>query len=102
MNITNIQVTLKSCFDNFCASFWDNEIKGDEEGIAPFMLDYFVCFKTPAGMLSLFQEGAAYLLLGSADVQRIEYLDEHNLPYIITIIDEDEIFAVINGRDVCY
>lgn len=100
MNIAQIQISRRTMYNNMCASLFDI-IQEDANQVETLKL-----FKDAAGIHELFIEGYTMMFMGDL-MERIEHFVQNDLPFIIVVTDalpgEDEfIFAVVNGEDVCY
>lgn len=101
MNIAQIQISRRTMYNNMCASLFDI-IQEDANQVETLKL-----FKDAAGIHELFIEGYTMMFMGDL-MDRIEHFVQNDLPFIIVVTDalpgeDDElIFAVVNGEDVCY
>lgn len=98
MNITQIQLNIKDIYTNLCECFYSAYIH-DAEPNAEFHV--LAKLANASGVISLFKDGYTCMMMGDA-MARIEWMNENKMPFIIVVIKNEEIFAVVNGKDVNY
>lgn len=98
MNIIQIQTSRRWLFNNFCNALYNNCI--NDLGANDFHL--LGNLADADGIVKLFRDGFAPMMLNSKDMQRVEQCNTDDVPFIIVVTLETTIFAVVNGDDVTY
>ena len=98
MNITQIQLNIKDIYTNLCECLYDIYIH-DAEPDAEFHV--LAKLANANDLISLFKDGYTCMMVGDA-MARIEMMNENDMPFIIVVTKNEEIFAVVNGKDVNY
>ena len=82
-------------YKNVCEVFWDLV---DEEW-APAEL--FDAIRSPEQMAEALKGGQTPMLLGPIQME-LDQLEESKTPFVIVIMNGKEVWATINGKDVCW
>lgn len=80
-------------YKNICEIFWDLI---DEEWSEP---DMFNAIRSPEQMIKALGGGMTPMLLGLV-MDQLECLEESKTPFVIIIMDGNEVWATINGKDI--
>ena len=94
MNYNTIQVDYKALYQQFTDCLFDMCYDNEEVNFAD--LD---CFTHPDKMLQAFRDGFAPSLLGCIGMGLVEKYNAEKASYIIVIVRNERIWAVINGED---
>lgn len=98
MNIIQIQTSRRQLYNNFSNALYDNCIND----LGPNDFHLLGNLADADGIVKLFRDGFAPMMLNSKDMQRVEQCNTDDVPFIIVVTLETTIFAVVNGDDVTY
>jgi hypothetical protein len=103
MNLPLIQVKRSDMFKFYSECFYDIHILDQEEDvIATEAALLFKQFATEAGIRQMFKDGYTPCLLCCEDMQRVEQLTKDELPFLIIIMDNNDVVATVHHHDVNY
>jgi hypothetical protein len=92
MNLHLIQVNRSDMFKFYSECFYDIYILDQEEDV----------IATEAGIRQMFKDGYTPTLLNNEQMQRVEQLVKDELPFLIIIMDHNDVVATVRHHDVKY
>ena len=98
MNLPIIEANRRKMFMQFSEIFYDIHIQDNEA----FDCNYAQMFATESGIRQLFKDGYAPSLLSLEQMHRVEHLHKEQLPFLIIIVDNDDVVATVAHHDVEY
>jgi hypothetical protein len=103
MNLHLIQVNRSDMFKFYSECFYDIYILDhDEDNIATEAALLFKQFATEASIRQMFKDGYTTMLFNVEQMQRVEQLVEDELPFLIIIMDRNDVVATVHHHDVNY
>jgi hypothetical protein len=103
MNLHLIQVNRSDMFKFYSECFYDIYILDhDEDNIATEAALLFKQFATEASIRQMFKDGYTTMLFNVEQMQRVEQLVEDELPFLIIIMDRNDVVATVHHHDVIY
>jgi hypothetical protein len=98
MNLPIIEVNRRKMFMQFSEIFYDVHIQDKEA----FDCNYAQMFATESGIRKLFKDGYSPSLLSLEQMSRVERMNINGQPFLIIVVDNDDVVATVHHHDVEY
>jgi len=103
MNLHLIQVKRSDMFKFYSECFYDIYILDTEQdNVTTAAALMFKQFATEASIRQMFKDGYTTMLFNNEQMQRVEQLVEDELPFLIIIMDNNDVVATVRHHDVNY
>lgn len=101
MNLPIIEVNRRKMFMQFSEIFYDVHIQ-DKEAFDCNYAQMFAMFATESDIRKLFKDGYTPSLLSSEQMSRVERMHINGQPFLIIVVDNDDVVATVHHHDVEY
>jgi hypothetical protein len=103
MNLPIIQVKRSDMFKFYSECFYDVHILEQEEDVvATAAALMFKQFATEQGIRQMFKDGYAPMLLNCEQMQRVELMHQNEQPFLIIVVEHNDVVATVCHHDVNY
>jgi hypothetical protein len=103
MNLHLIQVKRSDMFKFYSECFYDVHILDQEEdAIATAAALMLKQFATEQGIRQMFKDGYTPMLLNNEQMQRVEQLVKDEMPFLIIVVEHNDVVATVHHQDIMY